>query len=118
MLIVDDSEEYVNVFRSGLEALGHQVSSASQADAAMEQMAEAAPEIIFLDVVMRGGGALTLVHEIRKIDRTTPIVIISGVSGVILSPLFQEGFALAQARVRKSASLYEINNVILALTQT
>ncbi len=115
VLVVDDDTEYLNVIASGLNALGHEVTAARDAAEAKEILEVRDFDVIFLDVVMRGGGAITLVHDIRKTDRETPIVIISGVSGVVLSPLFTEGFSLAQARLKKSASLYEINNLISSL---
>ena len=117
VLIVDDSAEYTGLFQSGLEALGREVTTAANRLEALDALAMKRFDVIFLDVVMRGGGAITLVHEVREIDRTTPIVVISGVPEVLLSPVFTAGMAQAQAKLRKSATLTEINQLISRLTE-
>lgn len=79
---------------------------------ALEVLRKGDFDIIFLDVMMPGGGAITFGHEIANEFRDIPIVVISGQSHLFDTRLFQEGFRRSSAVLRKTASLREINDTI------
>lgn len=112
ILLADDNNDYRDVFETGMTQLGHSVRAVGSADAARNVLEEEAFDIVFLDVVMPGGGAVTLVHEFTKNYPDLPIVVISGQAELYDTPLFREGLRMAKAVLRKTASLREINDTI------
>lgn len=116
IFIADDDDEYVNAFRSGLNALGHNVDSVPSGETVLEALSRKTYDVVFLDVVMPGGGAISLLHKIRATHKDLPIVVMTGHAELFDAPVFREGFQLANARIRKSTSLYQIKDLIDALS--
>ncbi|WP_375174731.1 response regulator [Pseudooceanicola sp.] len=112
ILIADDDAEYRAAFRNGLVLLGHEITEASTGQGALDHLARQPFDIVFLDVVMPGRGAVTLVHEISTIYPKLPIVVISGHADLYDTPLFREGLRKAKAVMRKTSSLAELNDTI------
>lgn len=116
ILIADDDPEYLAAFGEGLEVLGHEVTGVTKGEEVLPLVKSQRFDIVFLDVIMEGGGAITLLHEIRAIDTQTPIVIITGKMDLLESPILQQGLRTAQAKVRKTATLVELDRLIIKLT--
>ncbi|MBT9383014.1 response regulator [Pseudooceanicola sp. CBS1P-1] len=116
ILIADDDPDYVAVFTDGLEALGHDVDSVSSGQEVLPLLRQKSFDVIFLDVVMSGGGAISVLHQIRAEFSDLPVVIITGRPELIDSPLFVSGLRLAQARMHKTATLRQLDEVVRTLT--
>lgn len=112
VLIVDDDPDYSAAFCDSLEQLAHRVDWAVDGETARKALSETAYDIVFLDVLMPGGGAVTLLHTLAAAHPDVPLVVISGQSQLYDSPLFQEGLRKAAAVLKKTASLREIDAVI------
>lgn len=112
ILIADDDPEYRETFHSSLSLLGHDVVSVGSAVDARKALEKGEFDVVFLDVVMPGGGAVTLIHELSASYPTLPLVAISGQSHLFETPLFQEGLRKAAAVMKKTASLREVNDTI------
>lgn len=112
ILIADDEVAYLDIFSEGMEAKGHQTVAVTSGLQLLDQLAQQHFDIVFLDVVMKGGGAITLTHEVARHDPGVPIVIITGRPEMIESPLLRNGLRGAVAKVRKTASLNELDALV------
>lgn len=116
VLIADDDPLYLAAFEAGMEALGHEVTLVMSAEEVTESLEAAVPDILFLDVLMPGGGAISILHDVRKELPDLPIVIITGNAAVYDSPIVTRGLRYAQIKMPKTASLEELASVIDRLT--
>lgn len=112
VLIADDEVAYLSVFCEGMEALGHTATGVTNGTQLLELVRTGGFDIVFLDVVMDGGGAITLTHQVRAIDHDLPIVIITGRPELIDSPLLRAGLRTAVAKLPKTVSLAQLGKVI------
>ncbi|KAB2538448.1 hypothetical protein AL035_19260 [Salipiger aestuarii] len=114
LLLADDDRLFCNAFRSGMIALGHQVETTSTGDMALKRLQEigGAIDLVFLDMLMGGGGGAITLHRIRQIWPDLPVVVITGQLELADSPLFTEGLQLASERLAKPARLRELDEVI------
>ncbi|WP_424929289.1 response regulator [Amaricoccus tamworthensis] len=117
ILIADDDADYLRVFQEGMEALGHEVEGVPSGSEVVPMLENAKFDVIFLDVVMAGGGAITVLHAVREYDPDIPVAIITGRLELADSPLFLNGLRLAQAKLQKTATLAELDNVVRMLTR-
>jgi signal transduction histidine kinase/DNA-binding response OmpR family regulator len=78
-LVVDDKSENREVLRRALEHEGWQVSEAENGQVALEKLAEQAPSLILLDLMMPVMDGFEFVMEMRKLDSPSeiPIVVVT-----------------------------------------
>jgi len=115
LLIADDDEDYRKVFIEGLGLFGHTVHGVPSGKDVVPTLADHDYHVIFLDVMMRGGGAISTLHELREVNSDIPVVVITGRSDLLSSPLFREGLREASAKISKTATLNELNTLITKL---
>lgn len=116
ILIADDDPEYLSAFSDGMEVLGHSVVGLREGRQVVPQLQENSFDIVFLDVIMEGGGAISLVHAVRSVNATIPIVVITGKPELLDTPILREGLRMAQEKVRKTANLVDLERIVLQLT--
>jgi EAL domain-containing protein (putative c-di-GMP-specific phosphodiesterase class I)/ActR/RegA family two-component response regulator len=78
VLVVDDDPDLLRIYISILTAAGHDVVSASNGEAAIEQFKLGQAEVIVSDVAMPGGGGVQLLQAIREHDLDVPVILITG----------------------------------------
>jgi len=118
VLLADDDEMYRNVFCDGLGTMGHSVEAVPAGRDVLPALAAAGDtpfDVVFLDMMMTGGGGITILHAVREKYAELPVVIITGRVELLGSPLFLDGMRSAQAKVHKTASLAELDRLIGAL---
>ena len=78
-LVVDDKSENREVLRRALEQEGWQVSEAENGQVALEKLAEQAPSLILLDLMMPVMDGFEFVMEMHKLDSSPaiPIVVVT-----------------------------------------
>jgi hypothetical protein len=78
-LVVDDKAENRKVLRHALESEGWQVSEAENGQVALEKVADRAPSLILLDLMMPVMDGFEFVLEMRKVEgwRAIPIVVVT-----------------------------------------
>lgn len=79
-LIIDDSPTVVAALRKILRSAGYVIKDAGDAEQGLAMIAEAKPDLIFLDIVLPGMNGFGALRAIRKDPSTQhiPVVMISG----------------------------------------
>ena len=75
ILIVDDSGFSRRTLRKFLESAGHQVVEAEDGMAAIEQYFLDQPDVVFLDMNMRGMHGLDVLTKLRELDPQAAVVV-------------------------------------------
>lgn len=91
VLVVDDDPDFVEVIRSVLKTEGYEVLSASSGDEALRLMRVARPDLVILDVMMRGVlDGVRASQEIRqdKALSRVPILMVSSIAGSDYAGMF------------------------------
>ncbi|ARE42096.1 Two-component response regulator [Rhodovulum sp. P5] len=118
ILIADDDADYRTAFCSGLDALGHKAVGVAQTDQVEPALVAGDPpyDIVFLDVMMPNGSTAALLQRLSESQPDLPVVMITGRPELTRSPLFKNGMRLADARVGKTATLRELDDLVRSLT--
>jgi two-component system, chemotaxis family, chemotaxis protein CheY len=77
VLVVDDSALARRRMREILEGAGHQVVEADEGMAAIERYFLERPDLVLLDLVMKGMYGLDVLAKIREIDPGARVIVIS-----------------------------------------
>lgn len=77
VLIVDDSALTRRSLRHILETVGCEVVEAEDGLSALEHYYLEKPDVVLLDLVMRGMYGLDVLHKIRELDADARIVVVS-----------------------------------------
>lgn len=117
VLIVDDDAEFCTVMRQALEMSGHEAVSANSTAGAIETLHSRPFDVAMLDVLMPGGGAISLVHKLRGLFPSVRTMVITGSSAVFDSPIMRDGLRYADVSIAKTVSLDEINAHIDRLSE-
>jgi putative two-component system response regulator len=80
LLVVDDDDVVACYLRSVLEGDGHQVTMAGDGQEALDLVAQAAPDLILLDLEMPRMGGFDVLHRLKgaPATRLLPILILTG----------------------------------------
>jgi two-component system chemotaxis response regulator CheY len=77
VLVVDDSGLARRRARGILEGAGYEVVEAEDGIAALESFFVARPDVVLLDLVMKGMYGLDVLVKLRQIDRTAQVIVVS-----------------------------------------
>jgi len=80
LLIIDDEELLVEVFKPILERQGVEVLNSQTGEGGIEILKKEKPSVVLLDISLKGtmNNGIKVLEEIRKIDQTCQIVMITG----------------------------------------
>ena len=76
VLIIDDSPTVVAVLRKALRSAGYDTREALDAEQGLALIAEEAPELIFLDIILPGMNGFNALRAIRKLPASQHIPVI------------------------------------------
>ena len=77
ILVVDDEIEIVRLLKDFLTSKGYEVYTALNGAEALTVVKEAKPDIVLLDIIMPGMGGIDTLKEIKKIDPTTAVIMVT-----------------------------------------
>ena len=115
LLVVDDDLIYLDELCSQLRGLGYDVTNADSAQEAVTILDNGTFDLVICDTIMTGGGALSLLYDVRSRDSNFPFIVMTGRREIADSPLFRDGMRQASAKIEKSASLFELDKLIKSL---
>ncbi|WP_448579092.1 nitrogen assimilation response regulator NtrX [Thermaurantiacus sp.] len=80
VLVVDDEADIRNLVAGILEDEGYSTRTAANSDEALEALAARRPALVILDIWLKGSrhDGLELLDEIKRVDPSLPVLIISG----------------------------------------
>lgn len=78
ILIIDDEPSVLESLRECLEDEGYEVHEAAEGEAGLRLFRSINPEVVVTDLRMPGMPGLDVINEIRKLNRTVPIIVITG----------------------------------------
>ena len=77
ILVVDEEKDIRDRSKRILSKIGFQVMTASRAEEALDLLEREKPSIVFLDLKMIGMGGMEVLEQVRKIDETILVIIIT-----------------------------------------
>lgn len=92
VLIVEDNEVDVMMETRILGGISDHIDSCATCEDALEKISNNDYDCIILDYLLPGSDGLQSIAEIRKIDRNTPIIVVTGVDDkLVATRCIQEG---------------------------
>jgi len=83
ILVADDEATIRSYLTQFLMSCGYQVESVDSGEAALARMARSPfPDLVLLDVMMPGADGLETLSQLKKLNPSVPVVILSGVGSV------------------------------------
>lgn len=95
ILIVDDSGLSRRTLRRILEAEGHEVTEAEDGDSALEQYFLDKPDLVLLDLVMKGMYGVDVLTRLRQMDAQARVIVASADIQSSTHAMVKEAGALA-----------------------
>ncbi len=83
ILVVDDEPHIVEVVRAYLEREGYAVSTALDGDAALERIAEDAPDLIILDLMLPRRSGFDVLRELRSRGSSAAVIMLTARDDVV-----------------------------------
>ena len=78
ILVIDDEEPTLAMFRLFLEAYGYKVLTAENGAKGLEIFRKEKPSIVLTDIKMPGIDGLAVLQQIKEIDPAAEVIVISG----------------------------------------
>lgn len=80
ILVVDDERITCNALKRVLTAQGHEVHTALNGASAVQKVKDVAPHIVLLDLLMPGMSGFAVLQEIKKVDPTVGVIMVTGMA--------------------------------------
>ncbi len=94
VLVVDDEALVCEFLRRSLEEDGHEVIEVYGGSEAVEKYRKEWPDLVFLDVSMRGMGGIETLRRIREIDSDAMVVMVTAMDDIYVEREAREAGAL------------------------
>jgi len=82
VLVVDDDDAFRNRLCRALRDRGCEAHEVSTPGDTLEQASSVSPDLVLLDLKMPGIGGLDLIQEIKKLDSTITVIILTGYGSI------------------------------------
>lgn len=116
VLVVNDTEEIIELFREILEGMGHRVTATSYAPDDLAEIQKVEPDLVILDLVMGGeklGWQLAQKMRMSRDTEDIPIVICTAATEDVRE---QEGWLTASA-IKVVLKPFSVDDLELAVTK-
>jgi len=114
-LIVEDEVEICEILSQNLEILfGFEVVCANEGEAGFDKFKESQFDLVITDIRMPKKNGLQLYHAIRDINKTVPVMMITGFADYLHTELLAMGVSSVHT---KPLELKELNDKIELLLQ-
>ena len=111
ILHVDDEEVIRLLYREVFEERGHEVIQASSGEEALDLLSESSPDLIILDLKMRGIGGRGFLEEFHRLKLSIPVVVSTAYPHEMQELVAQS----ADAYVVKSGDMTELVDMVEGL---
>lgn len=119
ILVVDDEQIIRLLFKETLEKLGHRVITADTGSEGLELVKQRDFDLVFLDLKMPGMDGANLFRQIKTINPTLPVTIITGYpeSDMMAQALAQGPFGVMNKPFSASDIITAVNNFLGIIKQ-
>ena len=80
ILVVDDEVEVCNVLKEFLASKDYEVHTALDGSTAISKVKEVRPHIVLLDIIMPGMDGIDVLKEIKAVDHTIGVIMVTAVA--------------------------------------
>jgi DNA-binding response OmpR family regulator len=77
VLVIDDDPDVLEFLKTFFENLGNEIMLTSSAKEGLKQVVVNQPDLVLLDIMMPEKDGLTMLKEIKELDKEVPVVIIT-----------------------------------------
>jgi DNA-binding response OmpR family regulator len=115
VLVVDDDADLVLGLRVRLEAMGYEMTGASDAEVAMAAVRSYRPDVIILDLGLPGEDGLAFLGRLRRVDDQAsqiPVIVLTAGDESSRAPALAAG---AQVFFQKPVDSWELVDAITAV---
>ena len=113
ILIVDDEYAFCKALRKYLEKIGYEVLVATDGDHALDLIAEAAPDLMTLDIRMPGTNGYEVLNKAKHLAPATKIVVLTAVGVPSMEEKLEHSGA--HAVLRKPVNLEQLRETVAGL---
>jgi CheY-like chemotaxis protein len=116
VLVINDTEEVLELFRDILTAMGHRVSATTFAPEDLTEVTRINPDLVIMDLVFRGEAAGWQLTQKLRMSRETeriPIIVCTAATKAVRE---QEGWLVANA-VKVVPKPFRVDDLELAVTK-
>ena len=109
ILVVDDDENFRNVYKINLEKRGYEVDLASDGEDALSKIPEVNPDIVLLDILMPGLDGVEVLEKLGEMGMLNDltVVMLTGVDEInLMKKCLETG---AKGYILKGVSMEEID---------
>ncbi|MDA8105291.1 MAG: response regulator [Nitrospiraceae bacterium] len=112
ILIVDDDQNILRLYKEELEEDGYDIVTASNGREAMEQFEKEAPDLVTLDILLPDIDGIKLLRQMKEKRPRLPVIMSTAYD-------YRDDFAVwaSEAYIVKSADLSELKSTIKKLTE-
>lgn len=111
ILVVDDEFEVCDILKRFLTSKGYTVDTAQDGSIALEKIKEFCPDVVLLDIMMPGIGGIETLKEIRRIDPSIGVIMVTAVLDEALAKRALEIGAFEY--ITKPINLHYLETVVL-----
>ena len=86
ILIVDDQPHMCELITGELEAEGHEITCVKESDYIMSALEESHPDLVLLDLYLKGFEGWDLLQKIKRYDTSLPVLIFTAYDSFIGDP--------------------------------
>ena len=110
ILIVDDDEDILRLYKEELEEEGYEIVTAKTGAQALEVFQQENPELVTLDILIPDMDGITLLRKMKEMRPRVPIIMSTAYD-------YRDDFAVwaSEAYIVKSADLTELKSKIKEL---
>ena len=80
VLLVDDEQEFASTLGERLSLRGIRVRVATSGQEALQRVAEEAPQVVILDLMMPGMNGLVVLNQIKAHDPNIQVILLTGMA--------------------------------------
>ncbi len=77
ILVIDDDQSVLDFLKTFFENLGHETTTVNNAKDGLRQLVVSPPDLILLDIMLPEKDGLTLLKEIKDIDKEVSVAMIT-----------------------------------------
>jgi DNA-binding response OmpR family regulator len=112
ILIVDDDQNILRLYKEELEEEGYEIVTASNGQEAMEQFERESPDLVTLDILLPDVDGIKLLRQMKEKRPRLPVIMSTAYD-------YRDDFAVwaSEAYIVKSADLTELKSTIKKLSE-